>query len=81
MKLLKVKKKIICETTLETLKVGEEAELELLIKRGTSKKNKGQIISKYLSLPFKSNWRKSMEELEEELDKLSESKGSEAFLC
>ncbi|MBX9780644.1 MAG: hypothetical protein K2X26_09875 [Chitinophagaceae bacterium] len=76
-----MKKKIICETTLETLKVGEEAELELLIKRGTSKKNKGQIISKYLSLPFKSNWRKSMEELEEELDKLSESKGSEAFLC
>ena len=72
---------IICETTLENLKVNEILELELFVRRGSSKKNKGQVISTFLSLPIKTNWRKSMEELEEELDKLTEQKGSEGYLC
>jgi CRISPR-associated endonuclease Csn1 len=74
------KKIIECETFLENLKEGEEFELQLEVNRGRAKKNKGQIISKFLSLVKKTNWRKAMEELEEELDKLTEQKGSEAFL-
>ena len=65
------------ETMLNTLKKGEEPELQIIIRRD----KKGNTTSINLSMPVKTNWRKSMEELEEELDKLTEEKGSEAFLC
>ncbi len=64
------------ETTLNTLKKGDELELQIVIRRD----KKGNTTSINFSLPIKTNWRKSMEELEEELDKLTENKGSEAFL-
>lgn len=65
------------ETMLNTLKKGEEPELQIIIRRD----KKGNTTSINLSMPVKTNWRKSMEELEEELDKLAEKKGSEAYLC
>ena len=65
------------ETLISTLKKGDEPELQIIIRRD----KKGNITSINISIPVKTNWRKSMEELEEELDKLSDEKGSEAFLC
>ena len=65
------------ETLISTLRKGDELELQIIIR----KDKKGNITSINISMPVKTNWRKSMEELEEELDKLSEEKGSEAFLC
>ncbi len=65
------------ETLLATLKKGDELELQIIIRRD----KKGNTTSINVSMPVKTNWRKSMEELEEELDKLSKQKGSEAFLC
>lgn len=65
------------ETVLDKLKKDDELELQIIIRRD----KKGKVTSINFTLPVKTNWRKSMEELEEELDKLSEQKGSEAFLC
>lgn len=65
------------ETVLNTLKKNDEIELQIIFRRD----KKGNTTSVNFSLPVKTNWRKSMEELEEELDKLTEQKGSEAFLC
>lgn len=65
------------ETLLNTLKKGDELELQIIIRRD----KKGKTSSINFSMPTKTNWRRSMEELEEELDTLSEQKGSEAFLC
>lgn len=66
-----------CETILNTLKKDDVLELQIIIRRDKN----GSVTSRNLSIPLKTNWRKSMEELEDELDKLSEIKGSEAFLC
>ncbi len=65
------------ETILNTLKKGDEPELQIIIRRD----KKGNTTSINFSIPLKTNWRKSMEELEEELDKLTEKKGAEAYLC
>ena len=65
------------ETVLNTLKKNEEIELQIIIRRD----KKGNVSSINFTLPLKTNWRKSMEELEEELNKLTEQKGSEAYLC
>jgi CRISPR-associated endonuclease Csn1 len=65
------------ETVLNTLKKGDEIELQIIIRRD----KKGKVTSINFSMPVKTSWRKSMEELEEELDKLSEEKGAEAYLC
>lgn len=65
------------ETLLNTIKQGDELELQIIIRRN----KKGETTSVNFSIPLKTNWRKSMEELEEELDKLTQQKGSEAFLC
>lgn len=65
------------ETILSTLKKNEEIELQIIIRRD----KKGNITSVNFTLPLKTNWRKSMEELEEELNKITELKGSEAYLC
>ncbi|WP_276502655.1 type II CRISPR RNA-guided endonuclease Cas9 [Terrimonas pollutisoli] len=65
------------ETVLNTLKKDDEIELQIITRRD----KKGNVTSINFSIPVKTNWRKSMEELEEELDKLSDEKGSEAYLC
>ena len=65
------------ETLISTFKKGDEPELQIIIRRD----KKGAITSINISMPVKTNWRKSMEELEEELDILTGEKGSEAFLC
>lgn len=65
------------ETVLSNLKKNDEIELQITIRRD----KKGEVSSINFSLPIKTNWRKSMEELEEELNKLTEQKGSEAYLC
>ncbi|MDB5222825.1 MAG: type RNA-guided endonuclease Cas9 [Chitinophagaceae bacterium] len=64
------------ETVLNTLKKDSELELQIIIRRD----KKGKTTSINFSLPVKTNWRKAMEELEEELDHLSEKKCSQAFL-
>ncbi|MDP4284973.1 MAG: HNH endonuclease domain-containing protein [Bacteroidota bacterium] len=64
------------ETILNTLAKGTELELQIIIRRDKL----GKTTSVNFSLPVKTNWRKAMEELEEELDKLTNTKGSEAFL-
>jgi CRISPR-associated endonuclease Csn1 len=64
------------ETVLNTLKRDDELELQIIIRRDKN----GKTTSVNFSLPVKTNWRKAMEELEEELDKRTEQKGSEAFL-
>ncbi len=67
---------LVGETVLNTLKKDGELELLIIIRRD----KKGKTTSVNFSLPVKTNWRKAMEELEEELDKLTEQKGREAFL-
>ncbi len=64
------------ETVLNTLKKGDELELQIITRRD----KKGTVTSINFSLPIKTNWRKAMEELEEELNKLSEEKGSESLI-
>ncbi len=64
------------ETVLNTLRKGDEIELQILIRRD----KKGNTTSINFTLPVKTNWRKSMEELEEELDKQTIEKKSESFL-
>lgn len=65
------------ETILNSLKKGDELDLQIIIRRD----KKGNITSINFSLPIKTNWRKAMEELEEELDTLTKAKGSEVFIC
>jgi CRISPR/Cas system Type II protein with McrA/HNH and RuvC-like nuclease domain len=65
------------ETVLNNLKKNEDVELQIIIRRD----KKGNVSSINFTLPIKTNWRKSMEELEEELNKLTEQKGSESYLC
>lgn len=65
------------ETILNTLKKGEELELQIIIRRD----KKGNVTSINFSLPLKTNWRKEMEELEEELNTLTGTKRSEAYIC
>ena len=48
------------ETILNTLKKFDELELQIIIRRD----KKGCVTSINFSLPIKTNWRKSMEELE-----------------
>lgn len=63
------------DTFLEILKPNDS--LDLLINTTTTKKNGETIIFK---LPNKTNWRKSMENLENNLSELSKEKGREVYL-
>ncbi len=65
------------ETNLNTLKTGDEVELQIIIRRNKG----GDVSSIFFSVPSKTNWRKSMEELEDEFNKYAEETGREYFLC
>ena len=65
------------ETELETLVIDESYEFQITIRRD---KKTGKETSVVFTLPKKTNWRKKMEDLEAELEKLKKEKGREVYI-
>ncbi|NWF89016.1 MAG: type II CRISPR RNA-guided endonuclease Cas9 [Ignavibacteriaceae bacterium] len=66
---------LIGKTILENLKENDETELALTIRRNKN----GEVTSTEFSLPFKSSWRKQMEDLEKDLKEKGEPQLGEYF--